>query len=238
MKLHYTPTKLPYYILSLFMVVTFASCGTMQTVTSNDDGIYADDEPQEQPKRRIVVANEKEYNEYQENYFTKEVERLGLINGTDIFTDIENYASEDVEFDTEEELDEDYSESNGNYNNNEPWGYNDDNSDVVININTSPRWGFYNDWNYGYGRSWWRSRNYRWGYDPYWHPYNYGHYYNNGFYVGIGGLYNPYYCPPYYRNNYYNPYRGYYNNRYYRNYRGSNPYRNYRTASTSRRDYT
>ena len=48
MKLHYTKTKLPFYILSLFIMTTLVSCGTMQTVAGNDDGIYADDEQQEQ----------------------------------------------------------------------------------------------------------------------------------------------------------------------------------------------
>ena len=242
MKLHYYNTKLPFYILSLFMITTIVSCGTMQTVASSDDGIYDDDnDKQEQPQRKVVYANEREAKEYNENYFTKEVERLDALNGTDIFTDIENYKSDDADFNTEEDIIyEDDQASNINYNTNEPWGYNNNNgSDVVININTSPRWGYYNTWDwdtyygYSYHRPWWRSRYYGnyWGYNSYWHPYNYGHYYNAGFYAGLGGFYNSFYCPPYYRNNYYN-------NRYYRSYRGANPYRGYRTASTSRRGYT
>ncbi len=87
MKLHYTKTKLPFYILSFLMAATFISCGSAQTVTGSDDGIYADEI--EQPQRRVIVTDDRAYDEYQENYFTKEVERLGALNGTDIFTDIE-----------------------------------------------------------------------------------------------------------------------------------------------------
>ncbi|WP_272151181.1 hypothetical protein [Tenacibaculum aiptasiae] len=236
MKLHYYHTKLPLYIISLLMITTIVSCGTVQTVADSDDGIYADDQEIEQ-ERRVVVVDREEYKDYNENYFTKEIERLDALNGTDIFTDIENYKSDDSEFNNEEDIAyEEEPRTNITYSSNTPWGYNNNNSDVVININTSPRWGYYNAWGWdpffdygyhGYYGPWWRTR--YWGYNPYWHPYN------SGFYVGVGGFYNSFYCPPFYRNRFYGPY---YNNRYYRPYRGANPYRGYRTASASRRGYT
>ena len=223
MKLPYS--KITYYILSLFMVITFVSCGTMQTFSDSNDGIYDDLEQTEKSQRKIIVVNEQEYNDYEENYFTKEIERLDLLNGTNIFTDIENYSSEDTNFNEDEEI-IDEAENRINYNTNQPWGYNDNNSDVVININASPRSGFYNDlyWfnTYGY-RPWWRSRNFN-----NWYPYDDYYYYNSGFH-------NPYF--PYYGISYYNNYRPYryYNNRYYRPRRGANYNRGYRKSAYSRR---
>lgn len=221
-------------------MATLVSCGSSQMVTGNDDGIYADDT--EQPTRRVVEVNEEEFKEHEENYFKKEVDRLGALRGNDIFTEIEEYSSED--FDVEEEIvDEERPETRITYNNNQPWGFDSD-ADVVININTAPRWGFngfYDPyWNNPWGWNNWRWNRWgwrnRWGYNPYWHPYHW----NNGFYVGvgIGGFYDPFYCPPFYspyRYGYYAPYR--YGNRYYSR-RGINPYRRGYGVASSRRAYS
>ena len=150
MKSHYTITKLALYFLSLIVVTTLVSCGAAQTVSGNDDGIYAEDE--ERPQRRIVQTNDREYDDYNENYFKKEVERLDDLNGTDILTDIENYSSDDYDFEDEIE-DEDQGQISTNR---EPWGFDGD-SDVVINVNT-----FGNNWGWGYGPYW-----NVWG-DPFW----------------------------------------------------------------------
>ncbi|SOS48710.1 conserved exported hypothetical protein [Tenacibaculum dicentrarchi] len=224
MKFQYSHTKLPFYLLLLLMSATIVSCGTMQTVADNDDGIYADDKPIQKPQRTIIVAKSKEYAS-KENYFTKEVERLGVLNDTDIFTDIEQYASEEAPFNADQDIRND--DTQNNYTNNEPWGYNkNNNTDVVIHINTAPQWGYYNNWDgyYGvnYNRPWWRSRHYAYG-----NFYNYG-FYNRGYY-GMNYYNNPYYYP-YYRRNYYSNY-----NRYYSRHNGSNPYRSYRAASKYRR---
>ncbi|MCH3885847.1 hypothetical protein [Tenacibaculum aquimarinum] len=233
MKLHYANTKLPLYMLSFLMLTTLISCGTAQTVTNSEDGIYADSNS-ETEGRRVILADQKEYREYNDNYFTKELQRLDELNGSDIITDIDSYKSygnEDEDY--EEEIYEDDSQSRITYN--EPWGY--DNADVVVNINTYPRGNifYYDSWNTNYwGHSsynWrWRFRNSwapTWGYNS-WHPYHYGGYWNTGFYGGGFAYYgNPYYSPFRYGN-------------YYRNTRrGANSYRGrYSVASNSRRGYT
>lgn len=237
MKLHYAKTRLPFYFLSFLMVIFLISCGTAQNVTSNEDGIYSNET--EEPRRKVVIANEREYEEYNDNYFTKEIERIDKLNGTDILTDIDNYKSygEDDE-EVIEIIEDETPRTRISYN--EGWGSNDD-TDVVININTFPRYGygFYNDfyWNdfYGYGYGYgfnrpWRFRT-RWGWNPYWHPYHASTYWGNGFYTGIGFYGNPYYCPPYYAGGYYSPY--WRNSRHY--YRGGNPYRGrYSVAANTR----
>ncbi len=248
MKSHFTISKFPLYFLSLLVVTTtMISCATTQTVSGNDDGIYADDT--ERPTRKVVQTNEREYNEYNENYFTKEVERLDKINGTDIITDIDSYRSDEYDFDDEIiEQDENQGQISSNR---EPWGFDSD-SDVVVNINTFGNgfgWGFdpyWNSWNNPYWG--WRGRfgnRWGWNYNPYWHPYHGPNYWNNGFYVGIGGFYDPFYCPPgfygYNRFGIYNGYRsfrnrgysryGYRNGLYSRRGRGTYAYNNRRAYS-------
>lgn len=219
MKPHYTKTKLPLYFLSLLVVTTLVSCSTTQSVAGSDDGIYADES--ESPKRRIIVQDtNKDYKDYNENYFSKELERLEVLNGTDILTDIENYQSEDYEFE-DEEIDEE-PDVQINYNSeNAPWGYDTD-TDIVINVNTIPNnrlgWNFNTYWGDPFwdGPLGWNGWGWRWGYNPWWGPYhgvawgwnNWG--WNNGFY-----------CPPYglgFRNGLSRNRWGYYNNRYNRRY--------------------
>ncbi|WP_435264151.1 hypothetical protein [Tenacibaculum sp. nBUS_03] len=225
MKPQYFKTKPYIFILSLFLITSLISCGTMQTVSSSD-GIY-DDEVEsvqtQKPQPRVVVADN---TDNRENYFRKEVERLENFNNSDVFTDIDNYKSDTSDYNYEEDvIDEEAPETRITYNSNDPWGYNSNSSDVVINVNTYPNWGFYNDWGwdtyYGYNyRPWWRPRYYNnWGYNSFWSPYDYG-FYNSGFYIGWNN--NNFYCPPYYRNNFYGSYN-YYTRR------GANPYRGYTT---------
>ena len=234
MKLKYTKINIYPYLVLLVVAATLTSCGTTQTVASSDDGVY-NDEPIETEQRRVIVADQETYDDYEENYFTKEVERLGVLNGTDIFTDIENYKSEDSEFEVEDDITEEEPDTRITYNSNAPWGYNSNSNDVVININTSPYWGYYNNWDwdwnwgwnsyYGYNYPWWRY-NYGWWRNRYWH----GGFYGNNWGWGWNN-YNNFNCSPYYRYGYHRPYYGYYNNSYYR--RGANPYR----AVASRRNY-
>ena len=139
MKSYYSNTKLPYLFASLLMTTLLVSCGTAQSVAGSD-GIYADDVEQ-QPQSNVVVTDQETYDDYNDNYFRKELELLGQINGTDIITDIEDYSSDDYEYEEEEEFNDD---SQIGYSENAPWGYESD-TDVVININTSPRWGW-NTW--------------------------------------------------------------------------------------------
>ncbi|MFY7672095.1 hypothetical protein ACOSP6_13505 [Tenacibaculum sp. MEBiC06402] len=217
---HYAKTKLPLYLLSLLVVTTLFSCATTQSVAGSDDGIYADDNETQQ--RKVVVQDtNRDYKNYNENYFTKELERLDGLNGTDILTDIESYQSEDYEFE-DETIDED-PDTQINYNSeNAPWGYDSD-SDVVINVNTFPRyrlgWNFNTYWGDPFwdGPFGWNRWGWNWGYDPYWYPYNnvgWGWGWNNWRWNNWGWN-NGLYCPPngYYGLAYRNR-RGFYNNRY------------------------
>ena len=42
--------------------------------------------PQKKIEQKIIVDNSKEYQENENKYFTKELERIGIINDTDILT--------------------------------------------------------------------------------------------------------------------------------------------------------
>ncbi|AUC14073.1 hypothetical protein BTO06_02365 [Tenacibaculum sp. SZ-18] len=214
---HNTNTKHSLYFLSLLVVTTLVSCSTTQTLVGSDDGIYADES--ETPKTRIIVQDtNKDYKNYNENYFSKELERLEVLNGTDILTDIENYQSEDYEIEDEGINKE--SDVQINYNSeNAPWGYDTD-TDIVINVNTFPNnrigWNFNTYWGdpfwdgpIGWNRWGWGWNN--WGYNPWWAPY----------YGPRWGWNNGLYCPPYglgFRNGFSRNHWGYYNNRYNRRY--------------------
>lgn len=221
MKLHYNNTNFSLYILSLFVVTSIISCGTTQNIAYHNDGIYADDKPIERTKRTLIAVENKKYEEPQENFFSKELERLDKLNNNndnnDVFTNIEDYSSQDDKNNTyRASLD-----NTINYNNNEPWGYsNADRNNVILNINNSPNWGFFNHWDnfygYNYNRPWWGLGHY-----------GYGNFYNNRFYNR--GFYNY----GFYNHGYYgirNPYYRYN----YRRYNRLNPYRNFRRASRHR----
>lgn len=216
MKRNYFFNKLQLTFSLAVISTLLISCGTYQSVhSSDDDGIYSDDAPKE---RKVVVVNEREHKEHEENYFTKEVDRLGALNGSDILTDIESYKSDEYE-EEEEIIEEERPKTRITYSSNEPWGYSSD-ADVVIHINSfspafyDPFWDPY--WDYRWDRPW----RYRWGFRfGVWGAYTYRPFWGHGPY----GFYNhwrfndPFFCPPYYR--------PYFNNRYY-----NNSYRSYRNG--------
>jgi len=220
------------YVLSFIVASIFTSCGTMQT-TTNNDGIYNDNT--ETPQRKVAVVNNAQYENYNENYFTKELKRLDYINGTDVITDIEDYNSNNYNY-------EDDSYENQERENYQSWG-NDGNSNVIVNVNG----GFNNGWNnfgwnnygwnnYGWNNQWGFRRGFRWGYNSYWHPFHSPFYWNQGFYGGIG-FYGGFYSP-FYRNYGFYGNRGlaFRNNRFYRNNRRyGNAYRRNGIAYNSRR---
>ncbi len=240
MESHHIKTGFSLYFISLLVITSIVSCGTTQRASGNDDGIYADD--LEMPQRKIIAIDKKEYDGYDENYFTKELERLDNLNNIDIITDIENYKSEDYDF--EGTLDNNNRELETQISTNkEPWGYNSS-SDVVVNVNTFGGysrfgWGIYDPfwdpywerpWSFGWGNRWGR-------YNSYWYPYPFSHYRNSAFYAGTGGFYNPYYCLSYYNYRYgyrnYRPYRYNYRKRYYnRGYR-KGTYKGNRSITTN-----
>ncbi|CAA0214784.1 hypothetical protein R5O20_06200 [Tenacibaculum maritimum] len=226
MKLHCQNSKLSLYFLSLFITSLLVACGTAQNVSNNnDDGIY-DDTAFETRRKNANVTHQKPYND---NYFTKELERLDQINGTDIITDIESYKSDDDNEDFEEITENDHApKTRITYN--EPWGFDND-TDVVININTG--FGYSNYYSPFYDLGYYRHYN-----SLFWDPYPSSYYWNTGFY-GDFAFNNPFYCPPYYNRAYYRyhtPYR-YYGNRYYSSRRGINRYYQRPYHITSRRSY-
>ena len=217
MKLNYLNKLGQSPLLFLLAVVLISSCTVYQNVPDTD-GIYSP----EKNKTRIIVDNSKEYQENENKYFTRELERIGIINDTDILTNVETYSSiEDTTNNT--------SESTNPYNVNSVWGKSDS-EQIVINLNLdnvgygfNNYWNFYDPYNtYGYlnpwnRRSWrfgWRSRfgdpSFLPGYGyfqlPYFNPffnsfYGYG-YFNSRNYYGYGYLGNRYRNYNYGRRNY------------------------------------
>ena len=209
MKTRYTSLKVSQILLLCISSLLLFSCGTYQSV-ANDDGIYDDERPVKE-ERKVIIANQKEYKQYNDNYFTKELERLESLDTNDVFTDVDAYRSDSLDID-DERFDDRI--------NNEPWGYNDNNDVVVnINLNTSPYWNDFGYWGWGFnnwnvwGDPFWgnRWRNRFWGFNN-WHPYhNLAWGWGNGFY-NPWSPWNYGYNRPYYRGYRY----GHFNNRNYR----------------------
>jgi hypothetical protein len=180
MKLQYKNSKtfnlVAFFVTNLLLI----SCGSYQSV-SNNDGIYDDgfNEEKKEEQKQVVIVEQKAVNNYEKNHFTKELDRLSSVEDEEIFLDIDSYNSEN-NF-NEDEI----------YHENSPWGYEE--NDVVVNINlvndpfwvgNTYAWGFYNPWvyNWGYNPYWnypyWRNG--YWGYNPYWNYRGWNNaYYNN-----------------------------------------------------------
>lgn len=209
MKLHLSNINYIGYILSFCTITIFFSCGMTQTFTDVDDGIYADDTE--------LKHSTTTHNDSSDSSFSKELKRLEQLNNTDIITDIEKYKdSTNIKKETPKTR---IQYNKPRYSN----------SDVIVNVNTYPSYGFYNDWYWdfyhGYGRNYYHPYyGYSWRNNPY--------YYNSGFY-GYG--YNSYYYNPYYMDYWYHTPHRYYNSNYYRNVtRGKNPNRGSSTVSSRR----
>jgi hypothetical protein len=210
MKLHYINLKANQILILFICSFTFVSCGTYQSIY-NDDGIYAD-ETATSEKKKVVVVNQKDYKQYNDNYFTEELNRLESIDNKDIFTDVDDYRSSDSLDINEERFDDRI--------HNEPWGYNDNNDVVIqVNLNTNPYWndfylGNFNRWGY---TNWVFRRFNRWGYYPVFnnHTWNRTDAFINPYFYG--GFYNYNYSNAYYRNRNYGRRTTAYNNRYRRN---------------------
>ena len=188
MKLNYLHKLSQYPLLFLLVLVLFSSCTVYQNVPDTD-GIYSP----EKNRTKIIVDGSKEYQENENKYFTKELERIDLINDTDILTNIETYSSI-------EDTTNNATESTNPYNVNSVWG-NSDSEQIVINLNlNNVGYGFNNYWNfydpyntYGYLNPW-NRRAWRFGWrgrfgDPSFLP-GYGYFqlpYFNPFFNGIYG---------------------------------------------------
>jgi len=217
MKLNYLHKLSQYPLLFLLVLVLISSCTVYQNVPDTD-GIYSP----EKNRTKIIVDGSREYQENENKYFTKELERIDLINDTDILTNVETYSSI-------EDTTNNATESTNPYNVNSVWG-NSDSEQIVINLNlNNVGYGFNNYWNfydpyntYGYLNPWnrrawrfgWRGRfgdpSFLPGYGyfqlPYFNPffngiYGYG-YFNSRNYYGYGFLANRYRNYNYGRRNY------------------------------------
>lgn len=139
MKLHYNIKKLNYLVLFITTNLLLVSCGTYQSVY-NDDGIYGETLPENQEKK-VMVVSQKEYKDYEDNYFSKRLDELQNIDNDEIFTDVDSYYYDD-QIGDEEIIDGDV-----NYSASQPWGFEDNDVIVNINLNNNPFWG-------GFGRNW------------------------------------------------------------------------------------
>ncbi|MDP6921357.1 MAG: hypothetical protein QGH06_00100 [Lutibacter sp.] len=179
-------------IFLLLILVTFASCGTYQSVyRSGDDGIYSYEE-----KTYAVVdeAKRSRKKNFDQEYFAKKLQEIEQLSEDDIITDIDAYYYDDATAEAD---------SVNTYN--APWEQTGDLT-IVIDYGYRP---------YRYYSHYWRNTFYQ----PYYHyfPYYYNHwsspYYSPfyGPYYGYGyyGDYYPYYYGGHFRPhyNYYRPYR-------------------------------
>ncbi|WP_438972811.1 hypothetical protein [Polaribacter sp.] len=225
MKLHYLQKKLFKITLWITVSLFLVSCGTYQSVYYND-GIYGDSSARTTEKK-ISVVNEKEYDSYEENYFSKTLDKLENIENNEIFTDVDNYDANDPEF----------SEDYVNYNSAQPWGYEDNDVIVTINLRNDPfwgggfnNWGIYNPWAFN-SLGWGFNNPWRWrrGFGRPWAFNTWGRTYGNwGFidpYAGFGA-WNGGYLHPFLPNF---GITGFRNNRYYAN----NNFRYGRRSTTS-----
>ena len=183
----------------LILALGLTSCGSYQYASYDYDGIYGEPEKSYEIKNVEYkeTGNESENSAYYKNYFNEKATQLDY-TGDAIFTDIDAYqGSYGVENDSL------------NQENYAGWGYSDD---ITVNIYNRtplydsfwyPGYGWYNDWNFGYGY---------YGYSNYWYspfysgwgsPWNYGFGFGYGFpYYGYGYGYG--YGYPYYGyNNFY-----------------------------------
>ena len=218
MKLNYQHKPKQSHLLFLFVLILTTSCTVYQNVPDTD-GIYS----QETNRTRIIVDNSKEYQENENKYFTRELERIDGINGSDILTDIETYSSNEGKVNTS-------FEDTNSYNTNSAWG-NSDSEQVVINLNlNNVGYGFNNYWNfydpyntYGYLNPW-NRRAWRFGWR--------GSFGDPSFLPGYGYFQLPYFNP--FFNSFYG--YGYFNSRNYYGYGYlGNRYRNY---NYGRRNYS
>ena len=189
MKLRYKNINLTQLFFLLIANLVLVSCGTYQN-TSYNDGIYDDDEVTVTKNKKVLIVDEKEYDEYEENYFLKKLDSLNNIGNNDVFTNVDDYNTVDTIYIDEENIDE-----NVSYNPNQPWGQGENNQAVVnVNLINSPYWirdygyanygyGFYDTWGY---RNWRNRGFYGWNQNPFWHPYQ-------NYYAWNVGFYNPYY---------------------------------------------
>ncbi|MBT8320000.1 MAG: hypothetical protein KJP01_07715, partial [Gramella sp.] len=167
MNLYYTLRNKLNLMFVPVVVFALASCGSYQYSGYEADGIYGESRPgiweQQDPESNEVKPNNN--NSYYKNLFAQQSEMVGEYLESDVFTDVEDYTSNDGY--------ENYSEVGGDVTyigGNAPWGQDPDTYSINI-INTGFR-GWYNPWVYGLRPGWGFGNPYFGGwYDPFWDPF-------------------------------------------------------------------
>jgi len=169
-----------YSVLGLFALV-LTSCGSYQNKSYYDnDGVYGSE-----AKKTAANEDQKDNAKYKEYFSSLNKENQ------EVFTDVENYTSNDS-------INKNSENQSNSYNS---WGSNS-NETVVVNVyDNSWGWNYWN--NYWYGNYWgwnnWGWNGYygnNWGWNNYWYGPNWG--------WGWNGYYgNPYWCGNGYPNGYY-----------------------------------
>lgn len=208
-------------LMLILGVTTLASCGSYQYVGLSEDGIYGSSPDYTYSEQSDVDSDQG--NSYYKDYFKGKANEYAN-SDNEVFTDVDSYGGQ---YNSESNSDDNYG----------GWGQNND-SQVVINIQTRPSyfamgWGW-NDW--GWNRWGWNNWRNRWGWNVGWN--NWGN--SWGWNVGWNWGYPDFgFWDPFYYNAWNSPYRwggyGYYVPYPSRNIVYANSYRNtgYRNSNLS-----
>ena len=99
-KNYFTRRFLTYQLSTLIIIILASSCSVHREIPKDDDGIYSFQEESTkvstpiESEPLVIFANSDTQKRFEKTYFSKELERIDQINGTDIFTDIESYATQ------------------------------------------------------------------------------------------------------------------------------------------------
>ena len=219
--------------LALFV----ASCGSYQQSSYYDnDGIYSDSAPrtvERRPQQNINTQRNSESDTYSD-YFGEKANQYDEILDSEIFTDVDSYATNENSGNVQQGQLTDYYSNENDYQGYGGWGDNATNVSINIYDNGWNNWGYggfgfgwnnwgWNNWGYGYGWNNWGYGGFGYGWNnPWrwnrWNNWGYGGFGYGGFgfgYAGYGYGWNyPYYNYGYgygYGNRYYNRNNRYYN---------------------------
>src|SRR5690606_38583272 len=100
MKKYINSVKFTYITLSSILVVILTSCGSYQSSSYYDDGIYGEDnysQEVETPAQRNTVAAKKSSPNIYQNYFKETSDQIQYVQEQDdVFTDVDSYSSTSV----------------------------------------------------------------------------------------------------------------------------------------------
>ena len=177
---YFTKGKLPNFIFLGMLAVLVSSCGSYQSTSRDNDGIYTTRE-----RRQVQNQQTNPQNLQYQDYFGSLTENQQEV---EVFTDVDNYQSANNQ--------QEYATGNAG------WGGNSENITVNIYDNS---WG-YGMWNNYWYRSNWGWAN-QWGYNSWYGPgwgVGWNNWYNPYYGYGWNNWYGPNYGYPIYPNYYSN----------------------------------